>query len=1084
MDNIPLVDVINQNYDLLNEHGFCNDLYDIYISENGSIYKIVDLIIGIQCIQGNIEQTGIFIQTPSLHIKFTNHTTIPVNGITLMDSNGNKMYQEVSGLTLEFLTQYGAYLVKRNKDLYNDFQKSENTFATKIKGIEDISRLVERDLSKALVTQTGLLNRADVIEHQLDLLGFIDGVNDKTDNLLTSFNDNNVLPITDGKALLKGNINLENTQINSMDCFIAGLPDAERDQKNLIRLKYGIIRTVIDFFHDYVSLAVEIYPVFLEFISKSYVNTDTGSASGIDSSILKEIDKIKHVVTTSGGNVSQSACKNLWSEYAIKYRQELSLGFFPVSEFGNMGSADIYKDGNARTEFTEEFDEICKDLKEKLGVEYFYIEAQNTPLATAFVKKGFGMITSNIAARDAAPGYSIKRAYSEGLPYKKSILIDRNFNENDVRICPNVTKPAFNDAFYGEKVLIENGPNCLISKFLGLSDMTVIANDKTNSIVSIPKFGDKSKRVVVDRGTEKKVTELGLNALIETTNVLTGSKFPQLRGSGKASKISQVKLSGMGGMNGLDSILIMGLKTYTDYCQTDEIEQLKTANARVIAASSDFLASRTFSDFFATPTVYVGVNHVTVTCSDTRYSTLTQDQLAMKLDVFNKLILYKDLIKRYIEQSIYYEYGYINGQQIATLSPSIYYGSNTLQLNLEQTIKNAYQTIDYITEEARVLEFNGFDGEQQMNFLKQFPDALSVYIAGLCKFKLSSQIFKETHDKITDIIFLIIAIPNRIDKEKFLDIFFKVEQELTNALPTNITPDDFNINLISIYTVAIATKTDHAKSSFVTNLREQIRSLSPSVLDEIRLKDIFEKMLDTIEFIFSLNKNIAAKLVTKLREQFIAVVPDVFKYETPSISSDNTELLNEIESVIPDIPNLAPYVKYIDSIDEKIENSQNPLQVGYLMHSKESLLIESQNKIKQFLLEKQRVEEAEKQKQKEKELEAIERASISQQTSQLSVDENNVNLVVPYSEVLRIITVFYNGIPFTSELLERERDELLGKISQTLLTSGGGGQKKQKTRKRIRVKKHIKTLKKRIYKRNSSYKKPAYKNKKKTRGTR
>ena len=942
--NISLINVINQNYELLYNEGFCNNIYDIYLTINTTTYKISDFVIGIQCIPENDNLTGVFILLPSKQIKYQPNTIIPIDTLTLIDANGKTLTEKVQNFKLNYLTEYNAFLVKKSNEMYKEIAPDKNQLYSKITSMEDMIVRTMRDKTTDLISHTGLLNRADIIENQLDLLD-VDGVKDKSDNMLSAFNDDSLFTVDNPVVFLNGSVNLENTKINSMDCFIASLPDSEREEKNKIRLKYGIIRTVIDFFHDYVNVAVEIFPLLLNFINDSNVATGL-----VDPSILDDINKIYKKVTTSGGNVSQNACKNLWSEYAIRYRQELSISFFPISEFGNLGSADIYKDATARTEFTEEFNKICSNLKRDFGIHFFYIEAQNTPLATAFVKQGFGMVTSNIAVRDAAPGYSIKRAYGEGLANKNAIIIDRKYNDTYQGFCPEVTDSQSSNVAYGTRVTIQNGPNCLLSKFLGLSDMAVMANDTTNTIISKTKFGDRE--IKVENNGKEKIMELGLNALIETTNKLTGTKFPQLRGAGKASAISQVKAYGSPLPNKLDIISIMSLKTYTDYCQTDEIEQLKNintnsnSNARVIAASSDFLASRTFSDFFATPAVYVGVNHVTVTCSDTRYSSLTQEQLYMKLNIFNKLIIYKDVIKKYIEQNIYREYGYIRQEQNTTLSPSIYYGSNTLILSLEQTLTNSNQTIDDITLDNKIKYFNTLTPDEQMNFLKQFPDALSLYISGLCKFSLSSQIFKETHDKISDIIFLIISIPNRISKDAFLDIFYKVEQELTNSLPTTISQAEFTINLIAVYTVAIATKTEHAKNSFVTNLAEQITYLSPEDPEESRLLDIFTKMSSTIEFIFLLNKNVSTQLTPEIRNNFIPAVPDVFRYEIQPVEGENTERLEEIAIVIPEL-NTA--IETIENINDQIDSSQNLNEIHNLSQAKEEYINHVQKATEQLL---------------------------------------------------------------------------------------------------------------------------------------
>lgn len=1018
------LDLVKYRYQKDIKHEYCNILYDMFITIETIQYQIINFRIGIQCIESNTEKTGIYIDyttnNQSYKEKITNQSDInKIKQLVLLNIVDNKS-ETIQTIDLN------AFLITHNAFLKPTILKTPIAPSTKLEFTinyttpEQIDAYVKTDRSKNMIFYTGLLNSNNIIEDNLYFLGLVDGVKStsESDNVLTAFNSNSIFNLNNKsiqQAILKPGVNLNNAKINSMDCYIDSLEEPYRTQKNSIRIKYGIIRTTIDFFHDYVSLAVIIFQNFLTFLKITHADKFTGAELA---KILQIVESIKDKVTTSGGNVSQTACKNLWSSYAIQYRQELSISCFPISDFGNIGNAEIYKDNQNRTlGFTDEFDLICDNIR-SLGINYFYIEAQNTPLATAFVAKGFGMVTSNIAKRDAAPGYSIQTAIKEGLKSGNAILVNRTYNKLSVIMCPQVTIENSNSD-YGKLATITNSPNCLISKFLGLSDMIVQANNVQNDITSTL---DNIGVVNVTNKNNEKTQELGLNALIASTNVLTKSNYKQLRGTGNASAISQISMSQNKNnatekqLNATDKqlielvrILVLSLKTYTDYCQADEIEQLKTGDIKVLAASSDFLASSTFADFFATPSVYVGINKVIVTCSDTRFGTLTQDQLTKRLINFNKLIVFKDIIKQYIVQTIKYVDGYINSEKLVTLSPSTYYGCSSVELYLAQTIENAMQTVNNITD--KVVEFNNSTFDYQTNFLKQFPDELSIYISGLCKFDLLSITFNESNNIFTDIIRSIVNIPNRLVIETFLDIYYKVEQEITNALPTNTSYDDLIINIISIYTVAISTKSESSKNSFIYNLN--------SAIDEIKkqgnpsnLSDVFTTMKTTIELIYKLNQYINTQL---------------------KIVSHNTISPTEM----PHINNNGL------TGGDKRKNDQT-------YTSNESFSKKTKSN-EPNIYDKENTNAYDKEKSNtNEELKII--------SSQLQFDiipnvNYNVNLLISYNEIIKIVSEIkqnqFNEL-FLTELLNNKQKTILEEFKKIL---SGGKKKTKKTKKTRKIKK-------------------------------
>jgi len=157
-----------------------------------------------------------------------------------------------------------------------------------------------------------------------------------------------------------------------------------------------------------------------------------------------------------------------------------------------------------------------------MGITHFYIESQNAPLATALIKNGFQLIHSNIALRDAAPGYSFKTAVKDGLVLEKSatIWVDRQYNVNHDSGCPLVT-PLDRTQLYPNKYLITNGPNSLISKYFGFSDI-IVAGMTSPGSETITENAIRSNLlgtdIIVETFDAKKPPQLGLNAIIETSN--------------------------------------------------------------------------------------------------------------------------------------------------------------------------------------------------------------------------------------------------------------------------------------------------------------------------------------------------------------------------------------------------------------------------------------------------------------------------------------------------------------------------------------------------------------------------------------
>ena len=803
------------------------------------------------------------------------------------------------------------------------------------------------------------------------------------------------------------------SDLNSMDCYIANLLTTNQDlavSANNTRIRYGIIRSTIDFFHDYVSEAVNIFEYFKAFIKQ---NNPLVKQQWINT----VMDEIKGKVTTSGGNVNQTACKNLWSEYSIQYRKELNIPCFPIVDFGNIGSAKIWSDYDNRKSqynpenYTVEFREIIDKLLHKLNIRYFYIEAQSTPISTALIQHKFGMVTSNIALRDAAPGVSITTAMGLGL--ENALWIDRIYDRDYRGLCPQVQllKPLNQ---YSERRLITNGPSCLISKFLGLSQMKVNASlDSSQNQIESAVISGKSIEVRTSP-TYPKINFLSLNGVIQSAKEETGLPIRQLRGQGTASKNPDIEVSVSS--DGIEeSMLILSLKTYTDYCQADEIEQLKTPTVatsvahatpglRVIAASSDFLASRTFSDFFATPSIYVGHNYVTVTCSDTRYETLDGLQIQQRLILYTQLVNNNDLLIGIIINKLN-DYGrkYTTEQNFTASAPT-YYGLSNLLLEMNQNIINIQQIIMDLVEQST--NFISLSYNEQVNFLKQFPSTLPEFLHSLCKFNIMYDLFKNVNYNFGKIVKKIRNIESRTTNAKFFEIYREIVQEITNALPTETTSDDLNIHIITLFTYSIATKPERIKTSFLTKLDLVKGELSDEQQqDTPNIAKILINIGKSIQFVFSVNQNIQQRFQSK--KQLINAIKTIGNItESSQIQSEDIEKTD---------------------IDDKISDIENTMISNPSDHDidRYNLIMEiSQHTV---ILEKDEVDQGE-----------------------------TIQLYFPYSELLLICQNIYTSSTNPSQTdIDNQTETIFSKLFQLLKTRGGRKTKKIIKNKR-KTKKNIK----------------------------
>jgi len=979
---------------------YCNKLYALFIYINANEYKITNWYIHFECIGNYYLELRNFGYTKARGPNLFSEAAATILG-TLVLNDGVK-----HDFSLDYLISHKCLLKETTSvDLIKIMAPSVSIFGQTPLNEEELHASIA-SLESRKVDTNELFKRADEIEHDLDLL-------DQPNNLLKTFDE---LPQPEGPAVLSS----ERTEslvesLNSIDCYISSLPSPKATAKTIIKRKYGIIRTTIDFFHDYLSLAVNIFPRFIQYLASN--NTDIWEHFGM----ARLITEIGQKVSTAGGNVSQTACKNLWTEYSIKYRRELEIPYFPIIEFGNLGSADIWKDYSDSKKpfnsenFTHEFREICKKMREQLGITYFYLEAQSTPISRALVQMGFGLIISNTAERDAAPGYTIATAqnvFTAGHDPKftsfNTIVVDRNYDYSLEDACPRISVTSITSVT-SSTITIQNGPNCKISKFLGLSDMEVFATSRINTIKST--FGDSEVQVGWVSGSRVKIDELSLNGLIATTNALVMSprslvKYTQLRGAGNADRILQISIPSTSVRTKFDDILILSLKTYTDYCQADEMEQLKSCVSgegvptpvRLVAASSDFLASRTFSDFFATPSIYVGNNHITVTCSDTRYETLSHIEAVTRNNVFNKIINYRPLILRYITNSISLQQRKLAAETDVTLSASTYYSCTTLTLELEQTKKNAESTLISIVGQERF--YNTLSYIEQKNFLKQFPNSLSTYIQTLCKFNLLSDIFEQTHNDFTKIIEKIIQMDVR-NVPNFPNTYKDIYQQVINALPVGTTEQDYICNTLALFAISVATKPERLKNNFLRVLTLAIQAETTDSQTHI----IFNKMAQAIETVVLINTEIKQSLNNNGGENIVSKI-----------------IQNELQES--------------QQAEELLDNEQTDLASGDILKEPEDMPRKETKDSGDKITGKMLYSETPKARE-----EREKRVSITLAATQQVIDHDiTIGLFFPYKQIIEIVQFIYTDQAFDVKTLT---DKFIRSFIP-LIRKGG---KKRKTKK-------------------------------------
>jgi phosphoglycolate phosphatase-like HAD superfamily hydrolase len=624
-------------------------------------------------------------------------------------------------------------------------------------------------------------------------------------------------------------------KFNSLDDYVATLSEQEQKRIRKLRIEYGIIRSWIDYPHDFLYIAILLQEDIITFLELIYPGPGFEMTPGFKSKLRAIYEKIK----TKGGDVSQTACRSELEKYLIEYRIQLNIPFLPPTEFGNMGMANVYKNYDERKSkaslhdlLTDEFKEYLNQLK-KDGITHIYVEAQNMSLAQIFIKYGFGLIVSVSSERDGGSGYSDRTALNDGLDPSLLIIVERQYDESMKEPFARIDIKTNSDG--STTYTIINGPNCKSCQYNGFMPNCKINafKDGENSIKVAWKepqadveVGFTNDTLVEKVGTKRdnsdsyaKPFQLSLNALLELAQQKSGNPvFQQLRGEGTPKDLtSQFRSEPM-----IDDmvqvirqrigVLITLFKTNTDAEQLETLELLKGV-VKCAVLTSDITCDISAAEYFNLMAIRVGVNKMSITCGDTRYETLNQEQIFSKFAVLKKIQLYNRLIKDAIARRIEHMQAFLKYKEERTLSASTFYAISQTRLSQQGYRENADKILDYVVSKAK--GFNVLDINAQLTFLKQFPDELSEYIINLSSLKQSRLIFDTTFTNFHDIIQKIYDIQGRVEASKLSEIFDEIKRALVNSLPTD---KDYTPHLMSLFVFVIGTKREHAKDNFITAL--------------------------------------------------------------------------------------------------------------------------------------------------------------------------------------------------------------------------------------------------------------------------
>ena len=860
---------------------YCNKLYYVYLK--GGVYplteypleqkyKILDFCIAVLC-PDNLPHMALYpvIDSSKAPQEFDLTTVFDEpQKFSLQNELGNQEIEIAAGKKyVDFLEHSTLSIINPAK--YESIMK-DNPF--ELNSIDKIIEHHAEDIGDSMISDNGSGNSYDAIQENIRLEASLLSQSLKHFDKIMEFQE--MADLNYDGATIKGD-NAVNSEITSMFNDVNG--DPERIQ---IIKKYGIIRSFIDMCHDYTWVIVPIINHLIELIDETHGKEFPG--------IGEELIQIKEQIITMGGkgdNVNQISCRNVWKLYIEKYRIELQLPYIFSSNFGNYGSCNIWNDPDNRDAggLTPDFNALIIKLKSD-GFDFFCVESQNCPAGKEFIKNRFSVFSAKDWKRDAGSGYSnYKKDEDPSFEYKHcdlDVIYDPDY-ENSISEISIATQ------------IVRYGPNCLPSQFLGLIDITSNSNNESNEMGVFynghPEIGVNTPHNFSDRRKFPQNSQFSLNGLIQTANELCGAGLSQPRGEGKARRIEDISLiNAEESKRKLHTMLIMFLKTYTDYIQTYCMEAVKGSGIKCLAITFDNLCAYTFDGLFACPVALLLPNKITVSMPDLRYLTLSWEDKNLKFIVFRLLNHdgIKHIINMCISQQVKRFNNYLQNESFNTYNAAIYYActacvNGLLESQIELDAKSILAGIILIEK------FNNYDQQFQEQYLRQFPNTLSEFVAKLCKIDKVTYMFEEFHDKFMRIISLIFNVSSRMDPQTFVEHYYSVKQNIINVLKHNDDDATISIHIASIYAFVIGSRSKHFIESFIFALT------SASQKEQIKNKDQDIGTYDLMQIMIEI----------------------VFTFKSQNLALDSYTLPNLIMPSLIDLPN-EDLNNYEDEEEEKL----------------------------------------------------------------------------------------------------------------------------------------------------------------------
>jgi hypothetical protein len=755
-------------------------------------------------------------------------------------------------------------------------------------------------------------------------LRFSDNYFDRIDDIFSTINDSLKIYETIKETPIKEEKKLEEMKVDPptrLEEFIKTIEDEEK--KNLIKdviYFYSLIRSYIDFYHDFVSPSIEQIKEIRNKLEGSNIFSKLKTLQFGEQPIINIFDEIDNaVITSTRDGINQTQCKKKIKEYMEKYCKMMNkLGVYWLTP--NKESAFMC---SANTQNSLEMDIFLKQLNDDY-IDCFYTETDKSHISEFLAIKGFNMLASKTGEWDAGPGFSEKTYKRYNNKDVKKIL--RKYDEkgkNSVELDNN-------------NYIITNNENSLISQYMFLDLFKIYANNVGNENKLIIEENGNKVEIPRDKGN---ATALSVNALSATVGI------PQSRGEKSASAITGLQ------NKGLSKQSILSLKTFGDFIQLLDIHDIKEKEKCIFIVLDQLCEDSGM--LFGLPTIRSESKFVSYYCYDTRYHSIDPVIMQRKLNVFLRIANNVEILKIQVKEKIFKPLKeYLENIQRLHYDPSIYYAANYLLYEIEEIKNSAIQKLDEVRNKYNELNLAEQTVITDVNYIKLFPinndkfeewnkkggnieklkefnGDFDTYMEQICDFSRIKGTFMNISNLFTELMTDINEnVKNRIDSEQFKNYYYKFKQELINFLNKDTQPEIINLNFIVIFAVIFSTKGKYAQDSFILNINEllsKMRIEKENENDEIEKKKIENDMENLkkihlfillINILFEKRENIKVKNEDEDRKNKLEDKALEILKEKEEIEQEHLQKLQEII----ELEN-----KYNESLSEKLKKEGQEL---------------------------------------------------------------------------------------------------------------------------------------------------------------